>query len=366
MHSSLLARIIGTLALAALVGRLVADTVWLWSGRPANTNAPSRCFAFCGSQLLARSRGKLLAREAWLEVSRTSQEEAAEGRVLPIFPAGSVLWPGSTVQFGVVQPGHQRLYEDLLESGARQVLAPFVHVPQPSSNTGQLGTGERPNTYLLSSTAAVLNLEELLETSAQSQGAVKYVAKHSVCGRANIEKILNPSAMFETNERQDPGPLEAPRHIAGKLASAWEELRTLSGQLEEPRFDQPFSLDSLSKTSTWKLAESWYKLRQQLQAHREQARISSAVNAWIEAEKEQGRLHTSPGQALKALPQQLLNVVVRLNGPTGPDFETDFYEPFLRLLVTEDSQSRSKLLLDMVCDEVQTTRTLLSIRECLD
>ena len=56
--------------------------------------------------------------------------------------------------------------------------------------------------YGLHSTAAVLQLEDLMEATEQTDGLVKYVAKHRVVGRAKIHRLLNPSALFELNAKQ--------------------------------------------------------------------------------------------------------------------------------------------------------------------
>ena len=42
-----------------------------------------------------------------------------------------------------------------------------------------------------------------MEASEQTDGLVKYVAKHRVVGRAKIHRLLNPSALFELNAKQE-------------------------------------------------------------------------------------------------------------------------------------------------------------------
>lgn len=41
-----------------------------------------------------------------------------------------------------------------------------------------------------------------MEATEQTDGLVKYVAKHRVVGRAKIHRLLNPSALFELNAKQ--------------------------------------------------------------------------------------------------------------------------------------------------------------------
>eukprot|EP00434_Breviolum_minutum_P027371 symbB.v1.2.024200.t1/scaffold2271.1/size83755/8 len=157
-----------------------------------------KTLGFCG-QWSKQPEGRI-HRRAWFEVTKGPElelSEANQGRVLPIFPSPSVLWPGAHVQFAVIEPGHRKLYEDLLMSGARRVLAPLVDVPISGR------PGGRPSRYRLHSMAALLNLEDLIEATEQTDGLVKYVAKHRVVGRAKIQRLLNPSALFDLNEKQE-------------------------------------------------------------------------------------------------------------------------------------------------------------------
>eukprot|EP00440_Ansanella_granifera_P003875 gb/GFBE01004206.1/.p1 GENE.gb/GFBE01004206.1/~~gb/GFBE01004206.1/.p1 ORF type:complete len:378 (+),score=63.59 gb/GFBE01004206.1/:1-1134(+) len=372
------------LGISATVVATVGALLTALSSSLSRSHGPT----FCGlARATATGRDiRLSGRRAWLEVTRAPDMEAkGTGRVLPVFPSPSILWPGGVAQFGVIEPAHQRLYQDLLESGARHVVAPLVYSPVAHCGAGREGFPQRPDKYSLHSVAAVLRLEELQDASESSGGLVKYVAKHLVEGRARIKRALNPSALFETNEdqektdylrvevellpEQDPEEEEASspaEDTAAELAGAWEELRLLSEQLVEPRFESPLVPEKVAAASSWRLSESWYKLRSQVHNHREQARIATAVNAWIKAEKEQGRLHGNPSKALEHMPQPLLDVVLRLNSPTGPKFETSFYDPFLRLLAAGGHPKRKELLLQMALEEVKTVRARMSIRDLLD
>lgn len=256
-------------------------------------------------------------------------------------------------------------------SGARRVLAPLVDVPV---------VGGQPKRYSLHSMAAVLHLDDLVEATEQTDGLVKYVAKHRVVGRAKIQRLLNPSALFELNAKQEKvdylradaeilpeeDPMEPLREgTAEALAEAWETLRQLSEKLSEPSLEPRFGdPEMLRRCPAWRLAEGWYRLRTKVQAHREHARVGTAVNAWLQEEKRKGN-GIAPAEALQQMPPQLLEVVTRLNSPSGPKFGPQFSEPFLRLLGSS-GKARDKRLVEMANQEVKSAQARVSIRELLN
>eukprot|EP00747_Dinoflagellata_sp_TGD_P123470 gnl/TRDRNA2_/TRDRNA2_173823_c0_seq4.p1 gnl/TRDRNA2_/TRDRNA2_173823_c0~~gnl/TRDRNA2_/TRDRNA2_173823_c0_seq4.p1 ORF type:complete len:453 (-),score=72.84 gnl/TRDRNA2_/TRDRNA2_173823_c0_seq4:92-1450(-) len=111
---------------------------------------------------------------------------ATEGAsILPLFPFSTK--PNllhETPRVGVSEPRYRILYNDILFSGARRYLVPAV-----DQDTGRLAE-----------TGAILYLDDLKEVSEQTQDNVKYIGEHTVIGRANIIKVLNPrvSATRET------------------------------------------------------------------------------------------------------------------------------------------------------------------------
>jgi len=320
----------------------------------------------------------------WVEVSGGPEVEAEKGAtVLPVFPTPALVWPDNIVQLAVADPSQYSLYEHLLMTGRRTIIAPIARLPKTAGAcTGEDGA---PSQCWLQGTAAVLHLDELKDATEKSGGKIKYIAKHTVVGRASIEKVLNPSALFEVDEHQlrtdylrvqvklhhdDEDPLQerSSSHAASvsELAGAWDEVGLLAERLGESRHSVS-AMESATQhltpeISTWRLANMWHKLRTCVQSNREQNRIAAAVNTWIQQEKDQGRLHCDPGQTLSAMPRQLLEEVTRVNCPIGLKFDDDFYAPFLRLIAADSASERHALLLDMARDEAKNARARLSIQ----
>jgi len=326
--------------------------------------AQAQKLAFAGGWRSRTARGHGLRRGAssgsWLEVTNTPTVEASEGAsVMPVFPAPAILWPESTVEFCVVEPAHRRLYQDLLATGARQVVAPFARM--------FLADGS----CLMHDTAPVLHLTELKDMTERTNGAMKYLARHSVVGRASIKRLLNPSALFETDATQQRvNYLRAETEVlqdtgretgSPELAQYWGDLAAVAQRIDEPRMSN-VSVKEVSAASHWQLAALWYKLRVAVHAHRSEAQVADAVNSWIQKEQEQGRMHKAAGDALETLPQPLLNQIKRLKGPLGPQLDMRFYEPFLTLLGTNDAQSRKQLMESMALEELKLTRTRASLK----
>ncbi|CAK0808196.1 unnamed protein product [Prorocentrum cordatum] len=219
--------------------------------------------------------------------------------------------------------------------------------------------------------APVLHLTELKDMTERTNGAMKYLARHSVVGRASIKRLLNPSALFETDATQQRvNYLRAETEVlqdtgretgSPELAQYWGDLAAVAQRIDEPRMSN-VSVKEVSAASHWQLAALWYKLRVAVHAHRSEAQVADAVNSWIQKEQEQGRMHKAAGDALETLPQPLLNQIKRLKGPLGPQLDMRFYEPFLTLLGTNDAQSRKQLMESMALEELKLTRTRASLK----
>merc|ERR1719346_935544 len=79
------------------------------------------------------------------------------------------------------------------------MIAPLARLVAPDQPDGE---DAPPEQRRLHSMGAILLLKELKEVSEETGGAVKYIAKHKVVGRASIGRLLNPSALFATDESE--------------------------------------------------------------------------------------------------------------------------------------------------------------------
>ena len=115
------------------------------------------------------------------------------------------------------------MYNDILFSGARRFMV--CNVDQETGRMAEVGV--------------IFYLDELKEVSEQTQDRVKYIGSHSVIGRAQLKRVLNPkvAATRETYLRAEVAELEDPDAAdADATADAEAELRKL---FEEVRTAAP-------------------------------------------------------------------------------------------------------------------------------
>lgn len=156
--------------------------------------------------------------------------EPAEGAtVMPLFPLGVTYIPYTTPVLNIFEPRYRAMYNDILFSGARRFMVCNV-----DSETGRLAE-----------TGVVFYLDELKEVSEQTADRVKYVGSHSVIGRVNLKKVLNPpvAATRETYlkaevvELVDDDAGDSLEEEEAALKALFEDLVDVQGTLgEEPRF----------------------------------------------------------------------------------------------------------------------------------
>lgn len=235
----------------------------------------------------------------------------------------------------------------------------------------------------LFSIGSVLMLEDLKEVSEQSDGAIKYLAKHSVVGRAKIKRLLNPSALFmldASNARENY--LEAEVEVlpesqmevvntswVKQAVDSWEELRALSEILDEPRLEsKPVIQQSMLRSTSYQLAGLWQRWRVQSAIYREKARVHTALRSFIKGEQQQGRLPKQlPTQLnLQAIgtPTDLIEAYTELT-TRAITLSEDFWGPLLSILADDDSDERRHKLLKLAEKELKITRARSSLRNML-
>lgn len=316
---------------------------------------------------------------SWIEVADVPSVEAAEGAtVLPVFPMNTVEWPGTNVSLNIIDPGYRRMYDDILLSGARRFLLPWSPCvsgfPRGRVRFAEIPEEERR----LHAVGVVLYLEDLREVSEASGDRVKYQVRHKVLGRARMTRLLNPSALYRTNEEgnkidylraevelydeqvdQDDGPL--PSNLAAELSEVWSELTSLAARTNEPRARSSEVLQNLTMEKTsWQLAEFWQGWQLMLCASREQARAMVAITDWIAEQHRQGKLPEGIPEDFDPIrlgvPEPLLMKLLQTQSSAGCELSTEFWEPLLRLQAAEETTERGKLILESARGELQTMR----------
>ena len=144
-----------------------------------------------GSSRLPRRQG------SWIEVSESAALEAAENAtVLPVFPLSSIYWPGTEARLNIIDPAYIKMYDDILLSGSRRFVVPYTRsLPGGRVRYAEMAPKDRRLFYI----GSLLYLTDLQEVSSQTGDRVKYVVSHEVQGRVRLRRLLNPSALFETD-----------------------------------------------------------------------------------------------------------------------------------------------------------------------
>lgn len=330
------------------------------------------------------SRTRLLSSTcplSWLELAEgQTSVPNADAQVMPVIPLRTIEWPGTSCEIKVIDPAFRKMYDDLLSSGKRYIVAPFSCLPMKGSRTdAEVCAGKRR----LFSIGSVLMLEDLKDVSDQSDGAIKYLAKHSVVGRAKIKRLLNPSdlSMFdESNDRENY--LEAEVEVlpdsqmevvntswVKQTVDSWEELRALSEVLEEPRLEsKPVIKQNMMRSTSYQLAGLWQKWQVQSAIYRQKSRVHTALRSFIKGEQQQGRLPDPlPSQLnLQAIgtPTDLIEAYTELTTRTVT-LPEDFWGPLLSILADDDSDERRHKLLKLAENELKITRARSSLRNML-
>lgn len=329
----------------------------------------------------------------WLDVLQGPAVQPQPGAtVAPVFPLSCIEWPSTKAQLNIIDPAYRKMYDDIILSGARRFVVPYTK----SLPGGRVRYAEMPpEDRRLFVVGSLLYLEDLREVSEETGGRVKYIVTHSVKGRARLKRLLNPAALFETDEAgnkidylraevefldddedltaasssgEEGGPSSFSSAEAGlrdQLAAAWEQLQLVSQGTHEPRFRSEFIREVVPRSTTWELASAWQEVQMAVSAHRQRAQVLSQASDWIKSQQERGKLPANLPSQLDVGSMGLPESILRgLSAP--PEFSSEFWTPLLRVLAAGGPDERLRILLRNARDAVQLTTARLSLRSLLD
>lgn len=335
----------------------------------------------------ATQEGKLVvpAPLEWLDVvDGPAVEPRSDSTVMPIFPLTAIEWPGTSAQLNIIDPAYRRMYDDILLSGARRFAVVFTR----SLPGGRVRYTEMsPEDRRLHAIGSILYLEDLQEVSERTDGVVKYTTSHSIRGRVRLLRLLNPNALFKTDENGnkvdylraevefmddtedslDDGP---GTEMAAELAEVWAELGGLYERADGLQVTAGRGLDAerLAGASTWTLAEVWQQTQYSVRVQREQMRVVREVRAWVQDQQEQGLLPSELPKRLDVeqlgLPAPLLEDLRRI-GQGGAEVVGGLWEDMLGVLAAEGADVRGALLVGLAREEARLARTRIALREAL-
>ena len=208
----------------------LSSAVGLAISAPAARTSPRLFCCRTASPVLAEAPGETEIR--WLppiDPNGEDIEPSEGGTVMPLFPLGVTYLPFTTPVLNIFEPRYRAMYNDILFSGARRFMVCNV-----DGDTGRLAE-----------TGVIFYLDELKEVSEQTADRVKYVGSHSVIGRVNLVKVLNPSVAgtretylkAEVTELVDDDVEESLEELEADCQKLFEELVDVQSSLgEEPRF----------------------------------------------------------------------------------------------------------------------------------
>lgn len=331
---------------------------------------------------------------SWIKVADTPPVNASENStVMPVFPLNAVHWPGSEVTLNIIDPAYRRMYDDIILSGSRRFLMPWSPCvpgfPRGRIRFKQIPEDERQ----LHAVGMVLYLQDLRELSGETDDRVKYQCKHVVIGRACMKRLLNPSALFTTNEEgfkvdylraevemydelTDRVDSTLTKTLANDLFESWQDMASAASKISSADMVLKFDEEKLNNlrnylnsTRTWKLAEFWQNFQLSLRVGSEQARIYGELKQWVEEQRALGKIPADTENVevpLEALPRPLLQKLQQIqNGEAGLELGVDFWEPFLRLQAAEGSRERGELLIEAVREEERRMRVRAALEDTL-
>jgi len=332
---------------------------------------------------------------SWIKVEDVPPVNASENStVMPVFPLYGVHWLGEEVSLNIIDPAYRRMYDDIILSGSRRFLVPWSPCA-PGLPPGRIRFKEIPeDDRQLHAVGMVLYLQDLkeLQLSGETGSPAKYQCKHSVIGRARMKRLLNPSALFTTNEEgykvdylraevelfdelTDRVDSTLTKTLADDLFDSFQNMSAAASKISNDGLVMNFKGEENSKqlrkylnsTKTWKLAEFWEQFQMALRSASEQARVYGELKQWVEEQQELGKISSEKTEIpLSALPPPLLQKLVMLqSGRAGLELGIDYWEPFLRLQAAEGPRERGELLIEAVREEERRMRVRAALEDTL-
>jgi hypothetical protein len=227
------------------------------------------------------------------------------------------------------------------------------------------------------------------EVSEQTGDAVKYVCSHSVIGRVEIDRVLNPQAWSSREtylkarvtllaEPHAPVPMEAPSAREAELTAAFARLVAVQAETNEmPRFTEHM-LRTLNVTAAqddealWRTIGAWHALQEErvlAVQQRMQADLSRRVIDYFR-EKNGPDASVPPRVRLEDLPADVRADLGRIQEGYRVQLEdvteSPFGEPFQLLLQAKGHEARLELFLAMVTQEVERLGRRASLKKLFD
>ena len=314
----------------------------------------------------------------WLApLDPTDPESApsAGAMVMPLFPLGVTYLPYTSPVLNIFEPRYRAMYNDILFSGARRFMVCNV-----DSETGRMAE-----------VGVIFYLDELKEVSEQTQDRVKYIGSHSVIGRAQLNKVLNPSVAAtrksylraEVTELRDSDAAgnAATANAEAELLKMFENLVDMQAELkEEPRFTEAVKGTLAFGPGTGKedkglwgtivLWQQFLEQRAQVVGNKMQREIQKKVVDFLqraeESDFDRSKLVNSRGEVrLEDLPEELTSEIRSIQRRYREELEASESDPyglqFQALLQAETHAARLKVF-ERVLD-VERKRLSARVRE---
>lgn len=253
--------------------------------------------------------------------------------VMPIFPLGVTYLPYTTTVLNIFEPRYRQMFNDILMNGARRFAV--VNIDAETGRFAEVGV--------------IFYLDELKEVSEQTDDRVKYIGTHSVKGRVEIKKVLNPSAgatretymraeveEFEDEDEGEGAGADAEKAVADKFIELID-VQTKLG--EEPRFTEAVKTNMQLGPGTgpeerglWGTVALWQQFLEQRAAvlgQKMQRDIQKGVVTYLKANSLQDELVNARGEVrMEDLPAPLLQEIREIQERYRDEIEAADADPY--------------------------------------